>query len=82
MLVGPEVLLNNVLCPCKSGTRSDEHGSVRVEARFLGNIGNAQILLQLQGAVIGFVDARQNLEQRRLARAIAANQADTFIAFK
>ncbi len=39
-------------------------------------------LLHLQRAVVGFGQAAENFEQRRLARAVAANQADAFIGFK
>ena len=53
-----------------------EDGGLRIEHRLLRDIGDAQALLQLQGAVVGLLQAGQDLEQRGLARAVAPDQAD------
>ena len=63
VLVGRQVLLHHMPGPCQSCAGSYENRSVRVQAGLLRDIGNAQVLLQLQGAVVGFVDARQDFEQ-------------------
>ena len=42
----------------------------------LRHIGDAQALLELQRAVVGLLQPAQDLEERRLAGAIAADQAD------
>jgi len=56
-----------------------EYGMRRIELRFLGHIGQAQILPVLQGAVVHLFHSTQNLQQRRLAGAIASDQAHTFV---
>ena len=48
-----------------------------VQGGLLRDKGNAHPLLYLQCAIIRLGQASQNLEKRRLARAIAANQANT-----
>jgi len=82
MLVGCQVLLYYVFCSCQSCACSYKNSSMWVQARLLRNVGNAQVLLQLQGAVVRFFKSRQNFEQRRFACAIAADQANALIVFK
>jgi len=55
---------------------------VRVQAGLLRYVGNAQVLLQLQGAIVGLFQSREDFEQRRLACAVAANQANALVGFK
>ena len=54
----------------------------RFQHRFLRHIGDAQALLQLQDAVVRLLQARQDLEERGLAGAIAPDQADAFAGFE
>jgi hypothetical protein len=53
-----------------------EHGGLRFQGRFLGDVSNAQPLLQLQRAVVGLFQAGEDFQQGRLAGAVAADQAD------
>jgi hypothetical protein len=53
-----------------------------VEGWLLRHEGNAQVLLHVHGAVVWFLQTPQDLEQRRFARAIAADQADTLGRFQ
>jgi len=64
VFVRSEVLFDHVASAGKSGTGCVEHRGMRVKAGFLRNIGDAQVLLKLQGAVIGLVQAGQYLQQR------------------
>jgi hypothetical protein len=48
----------------------------------LSHIRNTGVVLHLQAAVVGLFHATQNLEQGRLARAVAANQANALLRFK
>ena len=57
-------------------TDSFKDGVLCNQDRFLGNIGNANALLQMQVPVVRALHACKNLEQGRLARAVATNQAD------
>ncbi|MCY1367257.1 hypothetical protein D9M69_541850 [compost metagenome] len=59
-----------------------KHRAVQVQHRLLRHISHAQTGLGLQRAVVRFLQCRQYLEQRRLARAVAPNQADPFLGFK
>ena len=52
------------------------HRLRRVERRLLRDVRNAQALLRLQGAVVGALETGKDLQQRRLAGAVAADQAD------
>ena len=47
-----------------------------IEHGLLRDVGDAKALLQLQGAVVGPLQPRQDLQQRGLARAVAPDQAD------
>ena len=55
---------------------------MRVQTGLLRHVGDAQVLLQLQGAVVGLFKARQNFEQRRFAGAVAANQAYALVGLQ
>ena len=63
VFVGCKILLNYMLDARQSCAGSYENRSVRIQAGFLRNIRNTQVLLQLQRAVIGLFNARKNLEQ-------------------
>ena len=67
---------------CNARARGYEDGRVRVEYRLLGDVSKTQILLQLEDAVVGFFEPCQNLQQGRLARSVATDQADSFAGFK
>ena len=54
----------------------------RVQHGLLRHIGDAQVLLHLQRAVVGLFQAAQDFEQRGFARAVAADQADAFRGFE
>ena len=54
----------------------------QIQSRFLRDVRNAQALLQLQAPVIRLLHPRKDLEQRRLAGAIASDQADPLVAFQ
>ena len=68
--------------PGQPGRGRLEDGGVGVQCGFLLHKGDAGALLHLQRAVVGLGQPAQNFEQRRLARAVAADQADAFIGFK
>ncbi len=53
-----------------------EHGDTRLELRLLRDVGAAQAALHLQHAVVGLVDAGEDLEHARLAGAVAPDQGD------
>ena len=55
VFVSGEVLLHDVSRASQSRAGSVEDGGMRVKAGFLRHVGDAQILLKLQGAVIRFV---------------------------
>ncbi|MNL02133.1 hypothetical protein D3C87_1226320 [compost metagenome] len=55
-----------------------EHVRIHVQRGFLRHVGHAQVLLQLQRAVVWLFQPAQYLEHRRLAGAVAADQADAF----
>ena len=57
-----------------------EHGQRAGEFRFLRNIEAAQALLHLQHAVVRALEAGEDLQQRRLAAAVAADQPDALAA--
>ena len=59
-----------------------KHGGLGVQLGFLCNIGNAHTLLSVQSAIVSVRQSAQNLEQRRLPGAVAANQSDPFIGFQ
>jgi hypothetical protein len=59
-----------------------KHGGIALKQRLLRHVSDAQIALQLQQAVVGFLNARENFEERRFTRAVAANQADAFVCFQ
>ncbi len=82
VLVGRQVLLHYVPCASQSCAGSYKNSSVWIQAGLLWHVGDAQVLLQLQGAVIGFFQACQNFQQGRLARAVATYQAYALVAFK
>ena len=82
VFVGRQIHLHHVPRPCQSCASSYKNSSMRVETRFLRYVGNAQVLLQLQGAVVGFIQARQYFEQRRFAGAVAADQTNALVGFK
>ena len=52
-----------------------EHRQAGLEDRFLRDVDAAQALLGLQLAVVGLLEPGQDLEQRRLAAAVTADQA-------
>ena len=53
-----------------------EHGAGVVEQRLLRHVADAQALRLLQQAVVELLEPGDDLEQRRLAGAVAADQAD------
>ena len=55
---------------------------LRIQVRLLSHISNTNLVLNLKLTVIRFGQAAQNLEQRRLASAIAADQTDAFAGFQ
>ena len=59
-----------------------EHGGLDVEHRLLRHQRQAQALLELQRAVVGAFQPGDDLEQRGLAGAVAADQADSFTGFE
>jgi len=54
-----------------------EHGGRDVEIGLLGDIADAQALSELQQAVVELLEPGDDLQQRRLARAIAADEAQS-----
>jgi hypothetical protein len=54
----------------------------QIQSRFLRDMRNTQALLQLQASIIRLLHPRKDLEQRRLASAIASDQADPLVAFQ
>ena len=58
-----------------------EDGDARLEGRLLRHVGDAQALLELEDAVVGLFQPGQDLEQRGLAGAVAADQADALARF-
>jgi hypothetical protein len=53
-----------------------------IEQRLLRHIGDAKPVLNMQLTIVGALDPGQDLEQGRLACAVAANQADAFTRFE
>ena len=53
-----------------------EHARRRVEHRLLRHVADAQALGQLQQAVVELLEAGDDLQQRRLAGAVAADEAE------
>ena len=82
VLVGCKIKLNDVLGARQTCAGSYENSSVRVQAGFLRNVGNTQVLLQLQSAIVRLFKSRKYLQKRRLACAVAANQANALVGFK
>jgi hypothetical protein len=64
------------------GAGGGEHIRIHVQGRFLRHIRDAQVLLELQHAVVGLLQAPENLEEGRLARTVAADEADAFRGLK
>ncbi|KAG0162477.1 hypothetical protein DFQ30_001931, partial [Apophysomyces sp. BC1015] len=64
-------------------SRSDcvEHARARIEYRLLRHIDGRQRLRAGDQAIIGLGQARDDFQQRRLARTIAADQADPLAGF-
>jgi hypothetical protein len=58
-----------------------EHIRIHIEQRLLGHVGDPEVLLQLQGAVVRLFQTAQYLEHGRLASAIAADQTNA-LGFK
>ena len=54
VLVGGQIQLDHMTRAGQPGAGRDEHCCMRVQAGFLRNIGDAQVLLQLQCAVVWF----------------------------
>jgi hypothetical protein len=59
-----------------------KHGGGLGKAGFLRHVHTPQAALQLQLAVIGQLQARQDLQQRRLARAVAADEGHALAGFQ
>ena len=59
-----------------------EHRRLGREHRLLRDVGDLQALLQLQDAVVHAFEAGEDLQQRGLARAVAADQADALGRFE
>ena len=76
------VLLNQVANPGQAQAHRLENRVIGLERRFLGHVGDAGVVLDLQAAVVGLFHAAQNFEHRRFTRAVAANQADAFCCFE
>ena len=76
------ILVDQFPHPGQACADSLEHSGVRIELRLLRHIGNAGVALHLQGAVVGLFQPAQNFEQRGLASAIAADQADALLRFQ
>src|SRR6185295_8839932 len=53
-----------------------EHGAGEIELRLLRDVADAHALHRLQHAVVEVLDSGDDLQQRRLAGAVAADQAD------
>ena len=49
---------------CHAGTGSNKDCGVLIQQRLLRNICQAQVLLQLQGAIVGFFESGQDLQKR------------------
>ena len=76
------ILFNQVAHPLQADADRLEHGGLRVQAGFLGDIGDAGVALDLNDAVVGFVHAAQNFEHGGFTCAIAANQAHALSGFE
>jgi len=59
-----------------------KHAGSRVKYGFLGDISHTQTVLCVQGAIVGLVDACQDFQQGRFARAVAADQAHALLHFE
>ena len=67
---------------CQTGADSLENSRGWVKHGLLCYVHRPQALLKLQRTVVRFFKAGEDFEQRRFARAIAANQPDAFIRFE
>ena len=76
------ILINQGHNPCQTCTDSYKNGSISVQHRFLRHVGDAGVALYLHGAVVRPFHAGQDFQQGRLARAIAADQADPLLGFQ
>jgi hypothetical protein len=59
-----------------------EHGGLRIEHRFLLDVGNLEALLHHEQAIVEARAARNDFQERRLAGAVTPDQADAFAGFK
>ncbi|MGF6815244.1 hypothetical protein OKW33_002050 [Paraburkholderia atlantica] len=59
-----------------------EHGVVGVELGLLRHVDRAQVLLTRDEAVVGFGQIGDDLQQRRLACAVAPDQPDALARFE
>ena len=82
MLVGRQVLLDHVPGPARPALAAMKTVACGSRLGSCGDVGDAQVLLQLQGAVVGFFQSGQDFEQRGLAGAVAADQADALAGFQ
>ena len=80
-LVGLEALTG---CLDLGQTLADgaEHGGAVGKAGLLRHIGDVDAVLHLQQTVVGLFQPSHDLQQRGLARAIAADQANAFTGFE
>ena len=75
------ILFNQMAHTLQAHADRLKHRGLRVQAGFLGHIGDAGVALYLQHAVVGLFHAGKDFEHGGLARAIAANQANALGRF-
>ena len=76
------VLVNPLTHLGQAFTDRFEHGLLWMELRLLCHEGASQALLTMQAAIVREFLAGQNSQQRRLACAVAADQADPLLDFQ
>ena len=76
------IFFNQVAHALQADADRLKHRGLRVQTGFLCDVSNAGIALHLQHAIVRLFHASQDFEHRRLAGAIAANQANAFGGFE
>ena len=86
---GHVALLDNAAFSLDAGERLGhaftdgfEHAVTGLEHRFLRHVADAHALRHLQQAVVELFEAGDDLQHRRLAGAVAADQPEAFAGFK
>ncbi len=76
------VVVEQFACVRQARCNHVKYRRVQVELRLLRHVDRGELVLPCDEAVVRLREARDNFQQRRLARAITADQSDAFTGFK